>query len=416
MKIALKAKNVLPRASASTIENAVVVVDGGFIESIGQSIPGNTKVVDLGDVTLMPGLIDAHVHFMWSGEGADPERRRCSESREMGMIQMVRSAQQTIAAGITSCRDTGGPTEMILAVRMALESGLIVGPRLICAGTLITTTGGHLHSISIEADGPEEVRKAARVQIKAGVDFIKLVASGGIYSPGDEVGSPQSDLDELLTAVREARKVGKKTAVHVYPVKAIQASIEAEVDSIEHGSFLTPELAKKMAAKGTYLVPTLCVFQALYDKMNDPSILDYIRKKTGEVWEASRKAVKIAKANHVKIVAGTDAGAPWHPHGVVWKEIELLVKAGLSPNEAIHSATAGAAELLGVGGQTGTLEPGKLADIIAVKGDPLTEISVLKRVVLVMRHGCPVCFESSYTDALKSLASRGAFLLPEPGS
>ena len=412
MKIAYKAKNVLPTAFSLGLKDAVVVVEGNRIESVGSDIPGGAKVVDLGQVTLMPGLIDSHVHLMWSGENADPDALRRSESWAMGMIRMVKHARQTIAAGITTCRDTGSPTEMILTLRKALESGLISGPRLITAGTLISMTGGHVNTISREADGPDEVRKAARELIKAGVDFLKVVASGGIYGHGEEVGSLQSDLDELSVAVREAHKAGKKVAVHVYPAKGIEISIDAGIDSIEHGSFLTPELAKRMASNGTCLVPTLSIFQAMYDKQDDPSTLDYIRRKTAQVVEASRQAVKIAKANGVKMAAGTDAGGPWHPHGAVSKEIELLTKNGLTPAEAIHCATLGGAELLGIHQKVGTLEPGKLADIIAVKGDPLADIHAVKKVTFVMKEGRPVCFEAKYADAISALGFKDGFLIP----
>ncbi|RPJ01633.1 MAG: amidohydrolase family protein, partial [Deltaproteobacteria bacterium] len=294
MKTAYRARNVLPRAMGPVLKDAVVVVDGDLIESVGQEIPEKCKPIDLGEVTLMPGLIDSHVHLMWSGEGADPDALRRSESKNLGMVRMAKNAKQTVAAGITTCRDTGSPTEMILALRKALDLGLIPGPRVICAGTLITMTGGHVHTISREADGPDEVRKASRELIKAGADFLKVVASGGIYGRGEEIGSLQFDLDELSAAVHEACKVGKKVAVHVYPSKGIEASLDAGVHSIEHGSFLTPELAKRMALTGVYLVPTLSVFRAMYDKQDDPSTLDYIKRKTAQVVEASRNAVRIA--------------------------------------------------------------------------------------------------------------------------
>jgi imidazolonepropionase-like amidohydrolase len=412
MKTAYKARNVLPKAAGPLLKDAVVVVEGEQIESVGQEIPSTCKVIDLGEVTLMPGLIDSHVHLMWSGEGADPDVLRRSENRSLGMVRMAKHAKQTIVAGITTCRDTGSPTEMILALRKALDLGLIPGPRVICAGTLITMTGGHVHTISREADGPDEVRKASRELIKAGVDFLKVVASGGIYGHGEEIGSLQLDLDELSAAVREARKVGKKVAVHVYPSKGIEVSLEAGVHSIEHGSFLTPELAKRMASTGAYLVPTLSVFQAMADKQDDPSTPDYIKRKTAQVVEASRQAVGIAKNNGVKIAAGTDAGGPWHPHGVVCKEIELLAKNGLTSAEAIHSATLGGAQLLGIDEKVGTLEQGKLADLIAVKGDPLADIRAVNRIVFVMKEGQPICFEADHADALSLLGFRRGFLIP----
>lgn len=412
MRIAYRAKRVLIKASEPPLVDGFLTVNEDRIESVGRDRPDGLPMIDLGELTVMPGLIDVHVHLMWSGEGADPEGLRRSEDAFMGTLRLAKSAKETIAAGITTCRDVGCPTDMILALRRALEIGLLVGPRLICAGTLITMTGGHVHSISIEADGPDEVRKAARSLLKAGTDLLKVVASGGIYGPGEEVGSLQLDLDELSVAAREAHKAGKKVAVHVYPEKGIEAAIEAGIDSIEHGSFLTPQLARMMASKGTYLVPTLSVFQAMYDKQDDPNTPPYIRRKTAQVLEASRHALKIARANGVKIAAGTDAGAPWHPHGSVSRELELLVQNGLTPAEALFCGTLGGAELLGMDHQVGSLEPGKMADLIGVRGDPSQDIRTVRNVAFVAKGGRPVCFEPQYAEAASSVAVQGCFLLP----
>jgi imidazolonepropionase-like amidohydrolase len=411
MKLAFRAKNVLPKFPGPMLEDAVVVVDHERIESVGQSIPSGSRVIDLEEVTLMPGLIDSHVHFIWSGENADPEAMRRSETWGMNMIRMARHAKQTISAGITTCRDTGSPTEMIVALRKALSLGLVPGPRLQCAGTLITMTGGHVHVFSREADGSDEMRKAARELIKAGVDFIKVVASGGVYGHGEEIGSLQSDLDELSAAVREAHKTSKKVAVHVYPAKGIEISLDAGVDSIEHGSFLTPELARRMRSKGTFLVPTLSVYQSMNEQQADPSTPEYIKRKTAQVVEASRDALRIAKANAIKIATGTDAGGPWHPHGSLFKELELFVDTGMSPAEALHCATLSGAELLGMDKDIGSLEPGKLADLIAVKGDPLSDIRAVREVVFVAKGGSPVCLEATYADSVAKSGFQDYYLL-----
>jgi imidazolonepropionase-like amidohydrolase len=412
VKVAFRAKNILLKVPGPMLKEAVVVIDQERIETVDQSIPSGCRVIDLGDVTLMPGLIDSHVHFIWSGENADPEAMRRSESWGMNMIRMARHAEQTISAGITTCRDTGSPTEMIVALRKALCLGLVPGPRLQCAGTLITMTGGHVHVFSREADGPDEVRKASRELIKAGVDLIKVVASGGVYGHGEEIGSLQSDLDELSAAVHEAHTTSKKVAVHVYPAKGIEISLDAGVDSIEHGSFLTPELARRMSSKGTFLVPTLSVYQSMHEQQTDPSTPEYIKRKTAQVVEASREALRIAKANRMKIATGTDAGGPWRPHGTLFKEVELFVESGMSPAEALHCATLSGAELLGMDRDIGSLEPGKLADLIAVKGDPLADIRAIRRVVFVAKGGSPVCLEAAYGDSVARSGFQGYYLLP----
>jgi imidazolonepropionase-like amidohydrolase len=412
MKIAYKSKRLITSPSEPILEDTCVVVDGKRIDSVRPDAPKGVPLLDLDQVTVMPGLIDAHLHLMWTGESADPDSTRRAETREMGMLRMANHARKSISGGITTCRDTGSPTEMILALRKALEIGLVPGPRVVSAGTLITMTGGHVNTISIEADGPDEVRKAARGLIKAGADFLKVVASGGIYGHGEEIGSLQSDVEELSAAVREAHKVGKKVAVHVYPAKGIETCLDAGIDTIEHGSFLTLELAKRMASQGTFLVPTLSVFQAMHGRQNEPSTMDFIRRKTAQVVEASQQAVKAAKANGVKIGAGTDSGGPWHPHGSIVKEMEALVRAGMTPAEAVGAATLTNAEILGLEKQIGSIASGKSADLIAVEGNPLEDIGVLNKIAVVIKDGIPVFINSRYSEAISKLGFTANFFLP----
>jgi imidazolonepropionase-like amidohydrolase len=412
MKIAYKGKNIITKPAAPILSDAYVVVDGNRIDSIQTKLPKGLPVLDLGHVTLLPGLIDAHLHMMWTGEGADPDATRRAETGEMAMLRMANHARKSIAGGITACRDVGSPTELIFALRKGLEMRLIPGPRLVSAGTLISMTGGHVNTISREADGPDEVRKAARELIKAGADLLKVVASGGVYGHGEEIGSLQLDVDELAAAVREAHKAGKKVAVHVYPTKGIENCLDAGIDTIEHGSFLTPDLAKRMASQGAYLVPTLSVFQAMHSRQNEPTTMEFIRRKTAQVVEASQQAVQIAKANGVKIGAGTDSGGPWHPHGSIVKEIEALVRAGLTPAEALGSATLTNAEILGLERHVGSLESGKLADFIAVEGNPLEEIGALNKIAIVVQDGVPVLSSCGYAEAISKSGITTHFILP----
>ena len=411
MEIAYKAKRIITTPVAEPLSDAYMIVDTTKISSIQKNKPEGIPLIDLGDVTLLPGLIDAHLHLMWTGEGADPDATRLSETNELTMLRMADHAAQSIAGGITTCRDAGSPTRAILALRSALTKGIIPGPRMVSAGTLITMTGGHVNSISREADGPGEARKAARELIKAGVDLLKVAASGGIYGHGEEIGSLQLDVDELSAIVREAHKVGKKVAAHVYPEKGIEACLNAGIDSIEHGSFLTPELGRRMADQGAFLVPTLSVYQAMHSRQDDPSTMDFIRKKTAQVVEASQKAVMVAKSCGVKIGAGTDSGGPWHPHGSLVKEIQALARAGLTPAEALQAATLTNAELLDLQDRTGSLEPGKLADFIAVKGNPLEDLCALDTIVFVAKEGVPVCIHAEYAPPVSASGAARSFLV-----
>ena len=412
MKIAYKGETLITIPGTQTVSNASVIVDGNKISSVRTDIPKGLPIVDLGKTTLLPGLIDAHLHLMWTGENADPDSTRRAETREITMLRMANHAFKAIRGGITTCREAGSPTEMILALRDALMMGLIPGPRIISAGTLITMTGGHVNTISREADGPGEARKAARELIKAGVDFLKVAASGGIYGHGEEIGSLQLDGDELSAIVREAHKTGKKVAAHVYPAKGIEICLDAGIDSIEHGSFLTQELAERMASLGTFLVPTLSVYQAMHSHQNDPATMDFIRRKTAQVVEASEKAVMIAKAHGVKICAGTDSGGPWHPHGSIIREIEALTRVGLTPAESICAATLTNAELLNLHDRIGSLETGKFADFIAVEGNPLENIGALNKIVLIVKDGIPVFIHSRYAKEISKSGLTDSFLFP----
>jgi imidazolonepropionase-like amidohydrolase len=198
----------------------------------------------------------------------------------------------------------------------------------------------------------------------------------------------------------------------VYPAKGIENCLDAGIDTIEHGSFLTPELAKRMASQGAFLVPTLSVFQAMHARQNEPTTMEFIRRKTAQVVEASQQAVRVAKANGVKIGAGTDSGGPWHPHGSIVKEIAALVRAGLTPAEALAAATLTNAEILGLERQIGSLETGKMADFIAVEGNPVKDIGAMNKIGLVVKDGVPVFSSAGYAEAISKLGLTGYFILP----
>ena len=385
---AYRAARVVDGISEQPVEDGAVAVEDENISSVGAAadLPADMDVVDLGDVTLLPGLIDAHVHLVWDASAA-PHEVVASESRVLTALRCARNAVLHLRAGVTTVRDTGATDALSVDLARAVELGLIPGPRIVPTGRVIAMTGGHAWFLGREADGSDAVRHAAREELKGGASCIKFMASGGIYGGAEEPGSPQLTVEEMRAGVEEAHKAGCKVAAHAYSVAAISNALEAGVDSIEHGSFLDIETAERMREGGVYLVPTISVYAAMNAKGPELGAPDYVLRKTPEVLNASREAFQLALEAGVPIAAGTDCGAPGHPHGTLPEELRLMVEAGATPMQALRFGTATAAELLSIGDELGTLEPGKKADIVAVAGDPLEDIKALREVRLVLRGG-----------------------------
>ena len=310
-------------------------------------LPSDADITDLGDVAILPGLIDAHVHLIWAGAEPNPEEIRAREPIPMATVRAVRHAADTLLGGTTTVRDVGCPHGVAFAIRDAVKAGVIPGPRIMASGAPLVMTGGHCNGMGVEVDGPYEARKAARQQLKEGADLLKMLATGGVYGlHHDEPWSPQLELDELQAAVAEARKAHRVAAIHAEGEQGIATAIEAGADTIEHGNQLTRDLAEKMAKRGIFLVPTLAWFFNVAEAEPGPTFnAEYVRK--GRMMaEASARSIMLAKTAGVKIAAGTDTGAPLVPHNSVRREIELLVRLGLTPHEALQSATRIAAEAL----------------------------------------------------------------------
>jgi len=373
------------------IEDGAVVVEDGRIASVGpaRGLSPNTEAVDLGDVTLMPGLVDAHVHLVWDAS-AKPHEVVERESRALTVLRCAKNAALHLRAGVTTVRDLGATDGLSIDVARAVELGLLPGPRVVAAGRAIAMTGGHGWFLGREADGADAVRRAAREEMKAGAACIKLMASGGVYGHAEEPGSSQLTPEEMRAGVEEAHKAGRRVAAHAYSTAAIGNALEAGVDSIEHGSFLDRDTAEMMRETGTWLVPTMSVYAAMSEKGPELGAPEYIQRKTAEVLEASRRAFRLALDAGVPMAAGTDCGAPGHPHGTLREELKLMVEAGATPQQALKFGTSGAARLLGLGNELGTLGPGKRADVLAVGGDPLRDIHALDEVRLVLRDGVEV--------------------------
>jgi imidazolonepropionase-like amidohydrolase len=389
--VAYRAIRVVDGVSEQVIEDGAVLVEDGRIALVGptRDLPSNVEVVDLGDATLLPGLIDAHVHLVWSAS-AEPHEVVERESRALTVLRCAANIGLHLRAGVTTVRDVGATDGLSVDVARAVELGVISGPRVVAAGRAIAMTGGHGWFIGREADGAEAVRRATREELKAGATCIKLMASGGVYGHSEEPGSPQLTVEEMKAGVEEAHKAGRRVAAHAYSAEAINNALDAGVDSIEHGSFIDRTTAERMREQGTYLVPTLSVYQAMSDKGPELGAPEYVRRKTAEVLEASREAFRLAHEVGVPIAAGTDCGAPGHPHGTLPEELRLMVEADAVPAEALRYGTSAAADLLGLAEEVGTLEPGKRADLLAVGGDPLRDIRALRNVWLVLRDGAEV--------------------------
>jgi len=384
--VAYRAARVFDGTSEGVIEDGAVVVEDGRIASVGpaRGLPPNT--VDLGDATLMPGLVDAHVHLVWDAS-AEPHEVVERESHALTVLRCAKNAALHLRAGVTTVRDVGSADGLAVEIGRAVELGILSGPRVVAAGRAIAMTGGHGWFLGREADGPDAVRRAAREEIKAGASCIKLMASGGVYGHAEEPGSPQLTVEEMRPAVEEAHKAGRKAAAHAYSVEAINNALEAGVDSVEHGSFLDRETVGRMREQGTYLVPTMSVYAAMAEKGPGLGSPEYITRKTAEVLEAGGEAFRLALEAGVPVAAGTDCGAPGHPHGTLPEELRLMVEAGATPQQALRFGTSAAAELLGLGDEVGALEPGKRADLLAVAGDPTLDIRALREVRLVLRDG-----------------------------
>jgi len=362
-----------------------VEVDGERIVGVGHGDPGppgDGRTIDLTGRTIMPGLIDTHVHFA----GGDYFPGYEHEAIGIAALRTAEAARRTLHAGFTTVRTASSRDFLDLDVRDAIRIGLTPGPRVIGSGRGITCTGGHLHEAAMEVDGPDEIRKAVRQHIKRGADSLKIMMSGGVATAGLPVQSEQFSVEEVKTAVYEAHRVGMKVLTHSIGLQAIRNAIEGGVDSIDHGQFLDEECALRMKERGIYLVPTFGPFH-YYTEVRKAE--EWRIQRAEAIKEQHQRAFRLALEVGVPIAMGSDCGAPSRfPNGENALELTLMVRSGMSSSHAVRCGTSEAARLTGVIDQVGSLEPGKLADLIVVNGNPLEDVSVLQHgVQLVMKGG-----------------------------
>jgi imidazolonepropionase-like amidohydrolase len=375
------------------LERATVLVENDKIVKIAQNsmnIPKDTQKIPLDGQTLLPGFIDAHIHICMDGS-PDPVAASLSESPTLTTLKAAHSARRTLMAGVTTVRDMGAKDGIDFGLRQAINSGLIPGPRMLISGRLICMTGGHGWQIGLEANGPDEVRKAAREQIKAGADIVKLMATGGVLTPAVEPGSEQFTEAELRAGVEEAHKAGKKTATHAMGTRGILNALKAGIDSIEHGVYLDDETVSIMVKRKTPLIPTISALYNIESKGVEAGIPEYAVQKTLKVKPFHLESIRMAREAGVPVAMGTDAGTPFNMHGENLGEIKLLVDyGGFSPMGAIEAGTRIAARVLGLEKELGTVAEGKVADLVMVEGNPLDNMDVLlnqESICLVMQGG-----------------------------
>ena len=384
---------VIIDGNGDSFSRGFVVVENHQIVKVGKG-PGPAKkkaheIVDLEGRTLLPGIIDCHVHLCLDG-GADPMRSLQNDSEPLMTLKTARNAQITLLAGVTTVRDMGARNGVTLPIRDAVAEGMVPGPRILSSGQCICMTGGHGWPFGREADGEDDVRKAVREQIKAGVDVIKLMATGGVMTPGVDPGAAQFTYEELKAGVEEAHKAGRRTASHAQGNQGVKNALRAGIDSIEHGVFLDDEAIKLFLDRKAALIPTISAPFHILEKGIKGGVPAYAVEKTKKVSKTHIESAKKAYREGVTIAMGTDAGTPFNGHGENLKELELLVGIGLSPMEAILSATGTASETVGLSSRIGTIEQGKLADLIVVEGDPVRDITLLQKkenLVIVMKDG-----------------------------
>lgn len=387
----VRADRMLDVESGRIVRNAVVTIEAGRIRAVGGRVPAGASVIDLGDVTLLPGLMDAHTHLGYDLEG-DWVNRPVKETAADVALRGARNAKRTLMAGFTTVREVGSVGFADIALMRAIEQGFVDGPRMIPAGHALGITGGHCDLTGFApgigetgpeqgiADGPDGVLRALRYQIKHGAQVIKICATAGVLSFEGPVGAQQFSDEELRAIVEEADRHGLRVAAHAHGTEGIKAAVRAGVASIDHGSMLDDEAIELMLDRGTYLVPTSYLAGAIDFAQLPPPI----RAKAEYVLPRARESLSQAIAAGVNIAFGTDAGV--FPHGHNAREFAVLVERGMTPLQAIQSATLATASLFGLNDR-GRIAEGQLADLIAVRGNPLEDVTVLESVTFVMKDG-----------------------------
>jgi len=398
--VAIEAERMIDARGGPPVEPAVVVVDGERITAAGSpaqiKVPEGAKRIALGARTLLPGLIDAHVHL--KGWRSSNPNDILITPHPLAALRAAADCRRLLHAGFTTVRDCGGCLGPHL--RNAIAAGEIPGPRILTAYRGLSQTGrvetvtwaADIRPLRQEVDGVDDCRRVVREQIGLGADLIKVSITGRVYAPQSDPGQTAYTLEEIRAVVDEAHRMGRLVAAHAQATQGIKNGILAGVDSIEHGIYLDEEACELMRERNTALVPTLAYFHRIATLGESHGSPAYAVRKAREVVDAHIKSFALALGMKLRIGMGTDfEGSPLFPHGENGMELELMVQGGMSAGDVIVAATATNAAILGIEKKLGTIETGKIADLIAVPGNPLKEISLLRRVEFVMQGGRVAC-------------------------
>ncbi|MBI4591492.1 MAG: amidohydrolase family protein [Candidatus Rokubacteria bacterium] len=393
VRVAILGGYLIDGTGRDPVRDCTLLIEGKHIAGV---LPGGdarghsaSAVIDAGGRTVIPGLINCHVHLEMNA-GPSPLTDLADEPAESSLVGARARAAAMLRRGITTLRDCGARGWQVIGLRAAIEQGLAPGPRILACGRALCARGGHAQVVSEPVSGEIEVAEAARRQLRAGTDFIKVMATGGFGKDGEQLDHCELGVEELRAAAEVAHGAGKKLAVHAYGNQGIRNAIAGGADTVEHATFIDDETLALLRRSGTFIVPTLTNTYRVATEGARGGVAPYICETATAVWPAMLGNARRAHRAGVRMAVGTDAGSWLNPHTDIVTELRLRIEAGVAPLEAIAMATLHSAECLGIAGMVGTLEPGKLADVVIVDGDPLEDVGALARVHAVFREGAAV--------------------------